>query len=69
MGTFFSLQLFKIVSKNDVLIANYPFATIDPNVGVVPVPDARVDTSSTSFLRHRARHEHCTHMTRWKQLR
>ncbi len=35
--------LFKIVSKNDVLIANYPFATIDPNVGVVPVPDSRVD--------------------------
>lgn len=35
--------LFKIVSKNDILIANYPFATIDPNVGVVPVPDPRVD--------------------------
>jgi len=35
--------LFKIVSKNDILIANYPFATIDPNVGVVPVPDSRVD--------------------------
>ncbi len=35
--------LFKIVSKNDILIANYPFATIDPNVGVVPVPDLRVD--------------------------
>ncbi len=35
--------LFKILSKNDILIANYPFATIDPNVGVVPVPDERVD--------------------------
>jgi len=35
--------LFKIISKNDILIANYPFATIDPNVGVVLVPDSRVD--------------------------
>jgi ribosome-binding ATPase YchF (GTP1/OBG family) len=35
--------LFKIISKNDILIANYPFATIDPNVGVVAVPDARVE--------------------------
>lgn len=35
--------LFKILSKNDILIANYPFATIDPNVGVVAVPDERVD--------------------------
>lgn len=35
--------LFKLLTKNDILIANYPFATIDPNVGVVAVPDARVD--------------------------
>jgi hypothetical protein len=35
--------LFKALTKNDILIANYPFATIDPNVGVVPVPDERVD--------------------------
>lgn len=35
--------LFKILTKNDVNIANYPFATIDPNVGVVPVPDERLD--------------------------
>ncbi len=35
--------LFKIVTKNDVNIANYPFCTIDPNVGIVPVPDERVD--------------------------
>ncbi len=35
--------LFKIITKQEVNIANYPFATIDPNVGVVPVPDERVD--------------------------
>lgn len=35
--------LFKTLTKKPVLIANYPFATIDPNVGVVLVPDERVD--------------------------
>lgn len=35
--------LFKLLTSNDILIANYPFATIDPNVGVVAVPDSRVD--------------------------
>ena len=35
--------LFKTLTKKPVLIANYPFATIDPNVGVVLVPDQRVD--------------------------
>lgn len=36
--------LFKtLTKKQEVLIANYPFATIDPNVGVVLVPDQRVD--------------------------
>jgi hypothetical protein len=35
--------LFKTLTKKQVLIANYPFATIDPNVGVVLVPDLRVD--------------------------
>jgi GTP-binding protein YchF len=34
--------LFNALTKNDVLAANYPFATIDPNVGVVPVPDPRL---------------------------
>src|SRR5690242_21198917 len=34
--------LFNALTKNDVLAANYPFATIDPNVGVVGVPDARL---------------------------
>jgi GTP-binding protein YchF len=35
--------LFNALTKNDVLAANYPFATIEPNVGVVGVPDARLN--------------------------
>lgn len=35
--------LFKTLTKKQVLIANYPFATIDPNIGVVLVPDERID--------------------------
>ncbi len=35
--------LFNALTRNEVLAANYPFATIDPNVGVVEVPDARVE--------------------------
>jgi hypothetical protein len=35
--------LFKTLTKKEVNIANYPFCTIDPNVGVVLVPDERVD--------------------------
>lgn len=34
--------LFNALTRNDVLAANYPFATIEPNVGVVGVPDARL---------------------------
>jgi ribosome-binding ATPase len=34
--------LFNALTQNDVLAANYPFATIEPNVGVVEVPDARL---------------------------
>jgi ribosome-binding ATPase len=34
--------LFNALTKNDVLAANYPFATIEPNIGVVGVPDARL---------------------------
>lgn len=34
--------LFNALTKNNVLAANYPFATIEPNTGVVPVPDPRV---------------------------
>ncbi|GAC1315362.1 MAG: redox-regulated ATPase YchF [Acidimicrobiales bacterium] len=35
--------LFNALTKNDALAANYPFATIEPNVGVVAVPDPRLD--------------------------
>jgi len=35
--------LFNALTANEVLAANYPFATIDPNVGVVEVPDERLD--------------------------
>ena len=34
--------LFNALTNNEVLAANYPFATIDPNVGVVAVPDHRL---------------------------
>ncbi|QDQ97164.1 redox-regulated ATPase YchF [Tomitella fengzijianii] len=34
--------LFNALTRNDVLAANYPFATIEPNVGVVELPDARL---------------------------
>src|SRR5579871_4926033 len=35
--------LFNALTRNEVLAANYPFATIDPNVGVVAVPDPRLE--------------------------
>jgi GTP-binding protein YchF len=38
--------LFTALTKNEVLIANYPFATIDPSVGIVAVPDGRLATLS-----------------------
>src|SRR3954453_4649750 len=41
--------LFNALTKNDVLAANYPFATIEPNVGVVPLPDPRLDRLAEIF--------------------
>src|SRR3712207_4575187 len=41
--------LFNALTKNDVLAANYPFATIEPNVGVVGVPDPRLDELAGLF--------------------
>jgi GTP-binding protein YchF len=35
--------LFNALTRNNVLAANYPFATIEPNVGIVPVPDTRLE--------------------------
>jgi hypothetical protein len=34
--------LFNALTKNNILAANYPFATIEPNTGIVPVPDERL---------------------------
>lgn len=41
--------LFNALTKNDVLAANYPFATIEPNIGVVAVPDARLTVLADIF--------------------
>ncbi len=35
--------LFNAITKKNILIANYPFATIDPNVGIVTLPDKRME--------------------------
>jgi hypothetical protein len=45
--------LFNALTKNDVLAANYPFATIEPNVGVVGVPDPRLATLAEIFKSER----------------
>lgn len=45
--------LFNALTKNDVLAANYPFATIEPNVGVVGVPDSRLATLAELFSSER----------------
>jgi ribosome-binding ATPase len=41
--------LFNALTRNDVLAANYPFATIEPNVGVVGVPDPRLPVLAEIF--------------------
>ncbi|HEY7931826.1 MAG TPA: redox-regulated ATPase YchF [Acidimicrobiales bacterium] len=41
--------LFNALTKNNVLAANYPFATIEPNVGVVAVPDGRLQVLADLF--------------------
>lgn len=41
--------LFNALTRNDVLAANYPFATIEPNVGVVPLPDPRLQQLADIF--------------------
>ena len=45
--------LFNALTKNDVLAANYPFATIEPNVGVVGVPDERLGVLAGIFSSER----------------
>jgi len=45
--------LFNALTKNDVLAANYPFATIEPNIGVVGVPDPRLGILAGIFKSER----------------
>ena len=45
--------LFNAITKKNILAANYPFATIDPNVGVVTVPDKRLETLNDMYLPER----------------
>ncbi len=41
--------LFNALTRNNVLAANYPFATIEPNVGIVNLPDPRLDVLAAIF--------------------
>ena len=41
--------LFNAITKAGAEAANYPFCTIEPNVGVVDVPDKRLDVLSDMF--------------------
>ena len=41
--------LFNALTRNDVLAANYPFATIEPNVGLVELPDPRLNKLAEIF--------------------
>lgn len=45
--------LFNALTRANVLAANYPFATIEPNTGVVPVPDDRLDVLAGIFASER----------------
>ena len=41
--------LFNALTHNDILAANYPFATIEPNTGIVPVPDERLQVLAKMY--------------------
>ncbi|MEO8691569.1 MAG: redox-regulated ATPase YchF [Candidatus Saccharimonas sp.] len=41
--------LFNALTHNEILAANYPFATIDPNTGIVPVPDPRLEVLASMY--------------------
>lgn len=41
--------LFNALTNADILAANYPFATIEPNTGIVPVPDARLNVLQNMY--------------------
>ena len=48
--------LFNSITKAGAECANYPFCTIEPNVGVVPVPDERLDTLSQMYHPQKVTH-------------
>ena len=41
--------LFNVLTDSEILAANYPFATIEPNTGIVPVPDSRLQVLATMY--------------------
>ena len=45
--------LFNAITKKNILAANYPFATIDPNLGTVVVPDKRLDVLENMYVPER----------------
>ena len=45
--------LFNAITKKNILAANYPFATIDPNVGMVTVPDKRLELLENLYVPER----------------
>ena len=44
--------LFNALTNAGIAAENYPFCTIEPNSGVVPIPDVRLDRSPKSCSRH-----------------
>ena len=45
--------LFNALTNNDILAANYPFATIEPNTGIVAVPDPRLQVLADLYKSHK----------------
>lgn len=45
--------LFNALTDNNILAANYPFATIEPNTGIVPVPDERLQKLADLYKSHK----------------
>ena len=57
--------LFNALTRSDVLAANYPFATIDPNIGLVELPDARLTRLAEIQLRSEERRVGKECRSRW----
>ena len=49
--------LFNALTSSGIQAENFPFCTIDPNIGVVDVPDNRLDTITTVSYTHLRAHE------------